>query len=124
VGRRGGVRPSLTIVDWRELWRLRLSQMARMPSSGDAPTGSDTLDTAAFDAVRTRFFFVVARARMDLFLTIRRQFRDDRTVYVMLDRREHDRRSAPAPVGFPDRRRRADRRRPRDYWEDPPSTRR
>ena len=49
---------------------------------------------------------------------IRRQFRDDRTVYVLLDRREQDRRCKPTLVDFPDRRS-ADRRRPKDYWEDP-----
>jgi hypothetical protein len=113
---RGGSQ-ALTIVDWQELWRLRLSELAGIPSSPDA--GSDALDAPAPDAVRTRFFFVVARARMDLFLTIRRQFRDDRTVYVMLDRRAHDRRSTAVPVDFPDRRHPVDRRRPRDYWEDP-----
>jgi hypothetical protein len=105
-------------LDWQELWRLRLSQLAGATSS-DTATESDALDAGAPDAIRTRFFFVVARTRIDLFLTIRRQFRDDRTVYVMLDRRAHDRRSAPVPVDFPDRRHPVDRRRPRDYWEDP-----
>src|SRR5918994_1072317 len=70
------------------------------------------------DAVRPRFFFVVARTRLDLFLTIRRQFRDDRTVYVLVDRREQDRRCKPNLLGFPERRS-VDRRPPRDYWEDP-----
>jgi len=68
--------------------------------------------------MRPRFFFVVARTRLDLFLTIRRQFRDDRTVYVLVDRREQDRRCKPNLSGFPERRS-ADRRRPKDYWEDP-----
>jgi hypothetical protein len=72
----------------------------------------------AHDAVRPRFFFVVARTRLDLFLTIRRQFREDRTVYVLVDRREQDRRGKPNLIGFPERRS-ADRRRPKDYWEDP-----
>lgn len=67
---------------------------------------------------RPRFLFVVARKRLDLFLTSRRRFLDDRTVYVLLDRREHARRGRPSPVDFPDRRRPVDRRRPRDYWED------
>ena len=67
---------------------------------------------------RPRFFFVVARTRLDLFLTIRRQFRDDRAVYVLVDRREQDRRCKPNLVGLPERRS-ADRRRPKDYWEDP-----
>jgi hypothetical protein len=70
------------------------------------------------EAARTRFFYVVARTRMDLFLTIQRQFRGDRTVYVMLDRREHERRGKPGPVDFLDRRRQPDRRRPMDYWEN------
>jgi hypothetical protein len=68
--------------------------------------------------VRPRFFFVVARTRLDLFVTMRRQFRDDRTVHVLLDRREQDRRCKPNLVDFPERRS-ADRRRPKDYWEDP-----
>jgi hypothetical protein len=85
-----------------------------MPESVEtADAGPDELEVA-----RTRFFYVVARARVDLFLTLRRQFRDDRTVYVMLDRRQHDRRSKPGPVDGPDRRRQPDRRRPMDYWED------
>jgi hypothetical protein len=103
-------------VDWRELWRLRLAQGIGTSSSAE-PRPADT-DHGEADTVRTRFFFVVARTRLDLFLTIRRQFRDDRTVYVMLDRREQDRRSRTSAVDFPDRRRRADRRRPMDYWED------
>jgi hypothetical protein len=81
------------------------------------------VDTAAagsegYNAVRPRFFFVVARTRLDLFVAIRRQFRDDRTVYVLLDRREQDRRFKPNLVGVPERRS-SDRRRPKDYWEDP-----
>ena len=67
---------------------------------------------------RPRFFLVVARTRLDLFLTIQRQFRDDRTVYVLVDRREQDRRCKPDLISFPERRS-ADRRRPKDYWEDP-----
>jgi hypothetical protein len=114
-------------MDWREVWRLRLSQGVGVPASDDRPPAAevpaasvDRADPAptAGEPVRTRFFFVVARTRLDLFLTIRRQFRDDRTVYVMLDRREQDRRSKAGPVDFPDRRRQPDRRRPRDYWED------
>jgi hypothetical protein len=113
-------------MDWRELWRLRLSDGTGTPPSAASPpipdvweSGDTTdIDSEERDAVRTRFFFVVARTRLDLFLTIRRQFRDDRTVYVMLDRREQERRGKPGPVDFPDRRRRADRRRPVDYWED------
>ena len=65
-----------------------------------------------------RFFFVVARQRMDLFLTVQRQFRGDRTVHVMLDRREHTRRGRSGPIDFPDRRRLPDRRHSMDYWED------
>jgi hypothetical protein len=93
------------------------------PSAGriaDIPESVDVTDAGLdeHEAAQTRFFFVVARTRMDLFLTIQRQFRDDRTVYVMLDRREHNRRGKPGPVDFPDRRRQEDRRRPMDYWED------
>lgn len=114
-------------MDWREVWRVRLSSGIDVPPPGELPLPADvpaeSVDRAdpgptAGEPVRTRFFFVVARARLDLFLTIRRQFRDDRTVYVMLDRREQERRSRAGPLDFPDRRRQPDRRRPRDYWED------
>jgi hypothetical protein len=114
-------------MDWREVWRLRLSSGIGVPTPGEPPLAADgpaeSIDrvdpgAAAGEPVRARFFFVVARMRLDLFLTIRRQFRDDRTVYVMLDRREQERRSKAGPVDFPDRRRQPDRRRPRDYWED------
>jgi hypothetical protein len=71
------------------------------------------------DPDRPRFVFVVARARPELVQTLRRQFRDDQRVDVLLDRRQHDRRAKPAPIGVPERRRQADRRRPQDYWEDP-----
>jgi hypothetical protein len=112
-------------MDWRELWRLRLSEEAGTPPSAASPPTSESgesgdaadIDSAEYDAVRTRFFFVVARTRLDLFLTIRRQFRDDRTVFVMLDRREQDRRSKVSALDGPDRRQ-ADRRRANDYWED------
>jgi hypothetical protein len=67
---------------------------------------------------RSRFLFVVARTRPDLLPTLRRQFQDDRRVEVMLDRREHERRSQPGGNGVTERRRPGDRRRPRDYWED------
>lgn len=70
------------------------------------------------DTERSRFLFVVARNRADLLPTLRRQFQDDRRVEVLLDRRAHDRRSQPAPIGVPERRHQAERRRPRDYWED------
>jgi CheY-like chemotaxis protein len=66
----------------------------------------------------TRYLFVVSRTRLDLLLTARTRFMDDRTVHVMLDRREHERRSRARPMAFPDRRRRPDRRRSADYWED------
>jgi hypothetical protein len=111
-------------MDWREVWRLRLSPGIDPPSpgepppSGDGPAARADLPAGVDEAVRTRFFYVVARTRLDLYLTIRRQFQDDRTVYVLLDRREQERRIRPASVDFPDRRRQADRRRPRDYWED------
>lgn len=114
-------------VDWREVWRLRLSSGIGDPPPGEPPPpadvpaeSSDRDDSGSTtgEPVRTRFFFVVARTRLDLFLTIRRQFRDDRTVYVMLDRREQERRSKASPLDFPDRRQQPDRRRPRDYWED------
>jgi hypothetical protein len=113
-------------MDWRELWRLRSSDgtdgtpppTASPVSDVWESSGAADLDSDERDAVRTRFFFVVARTRLDLFLTIRRQFRDDRTVYVMLDRREQERRGKPGPLEVPDRRLRPDRRRPVDYWED------
>jgi hypothetical protein len=108
-------------MDWRELWRLRLANQAGALSPAPAQPAGDEPPSSPDEeqAVRTRFFFVVARTRLDLFLTIRRQFRDDRTVYVMLDRREQERRGKARPVDFPDRRRQPDRRRPLDYWEDP-----
>jgi hypothetical protein len=103
-------------MDWREVWRLRSQGIgADVPAEVADPVDEPP---SVGEAVRARFFFVVARARLDLYLTIRRQFRDDRTVYVMLDRREQDRRARSSPVDFPDRRHRGDRRRPRDYWED------
>jgi hypothetical protein len=71
------------------------------------------------DPDRPRFVFVVARTRPELVQTLRRQFRDDQRVDVLLDRRQHDRRAKPAPIGVPERRRQGDRRRPQDYWEDP-----
>jgi hypothetical protein len=87
-----------------------------VPSAPVEPSApSDPLDEP--DDARTRFFIVVARTRLDLFLTIRRQFLEDHTVYVMLDRREQDRRSRSGPLAAFDRRRQ-ERRRPRDYWED------
>jgi hypothetical protein len=73
---------------------------------------------ACHEPLRSRFLFVVARKRLDLFLTIRRRFLDDRTVHVLLDRREQDRRGKASLLPFPERRRLTDRRRPRDYWED------
>jgi hypothetical protein len=113
-------------MDWRELWRLMLPPASGAASAPPPPAVAgdggpvpppDTAGDA--DAVRARFLFVVARTRMDLFLTIRRRFLGDRTVRVLLDRREQERRVRSGPVPFPDRRRRAERRRPADYWEDP-----
>jgi hypothetical protein len=113
----------VTPIGWRELWRLMLS-----PAGGPAPeprklempveAGGLVETPEGEGAVPARFYFVVARTRLDLFLTIRRRFLDDRTVYVMLDRREQDRRTRASSVHLPERRRRDDRRRPRDYWED------
>jgi hypothetical protein len=67
---------------------------------------------------RSRFLFVVARTRPELLPTLRRQFQDDHRVEVLLDRREHERRSLSAGDSGVERRRPGDRRRPRDYWED------
>jgi len=110
-------------MDWRELWRLTLSPGTgtSIPPAPDAPAplaptpGPETTDGVT---ERPRFLFVVARTRLDLYLTIRRRFLDDRAVYVLLDRREQARRGKPSPVHVPERRRQPDRRRPRDYWED------
>ena len=108
-------------MDWREQWRQRLAEWASPltgPVSGVAPTEqADPVDEQ--ETGRTRFYIVVARTRMDLFLTIRRQFLDDQTVYVMLDRREQeqDRRGRSVSFFAPNRRQ-TERRRPRDYWED------
>jgi hypothetical protein len=103
---------------WRHLWRTSAS--AEQQRTTEAPESVEAADAGPDDpnAAPTRFFFVVARQRIDLFLTMQRQFRGDRTVYVMLDRREHNRRGKSGPIAFPDRRRHADRRRPTDYWED------
>jgi CheY-like chemotaxis protein len=70
------------------------------------------------DGPRVRYLHIVARARLDLLLTLRRQFQDDSSVHVMLDRREGDRRRQSRPVVFADRRQSTDRRRPREYGED------
>ena len=70
------------------------------------------------DAVKPRFFYVVARTHQGLFESIRRRFMDDPTVYVLLDRRKQDRRTRSSPLHVSDRRRLADRRRPTDYWEN------
>jgi hypothetical protein len=103
------------------------SSGSKTPPEAESPVAADIplepvdltdLGDGAPDPVRVRFFFVVARTRLDLFLTIRRRFRDDRTVHVMLDRREQARRSRTTPVHVPERRRLVDRRQPRDYWED------
>ena len=113
-------------MDWRDLWRLTLSPGTGNPPPVEPPptpaapppvpeAGPDP-DESALE--RPRFLFVVARTRLDLYLTIRRRFLDDRAVYVLLDRREQGRRSKPSPVYVPERRRQPDRRRPRDYWED------
>jgi hypothetical protein len=79
------------------------------PAAASAPAGDGPV----------RFLFVIARTRLDLFLTIRRRFLDDPAVHVLLDRRTQRRRSKEEPVGLHDRRRQPDRRLPRDYWEDP-----
>jgi hypothetical protein len=111
-------------MDWGGLWRLMLPTGPSAPSAAeqrpilDGP--ADPVDAAGPEdgAVPPRFLFVVARTRLDLFLTIRRRFLDDRTVHVLLDRREQERRWKPSPVYVPERRRQAERRRPRDYWEN------
>jgi hypothetical protein len=112
-------------MDWRELWRLTLSSGTGTPPPVEPPPASEAPsaplagpggDGSAGE--RPRFLFVVARTRLDLYLTIRRRFLDDRGVYVLLDRREQGRRGKPSPVYVPERRRQPDRRRPRDYWED------
>jgi hypothetical protein len=114
-------------MEWRELWRLTLSPGTGAPSPVEPPPAPDEAfpttpeagpDPDAGVTERPRFLFVVARTRLDLYLTIRRRFLDDRAVYVLLDRREQGRRSKPSPVYVPERRRQPDRRRPRDYWED------
>jgi hypothetical protein len=52
---------------------------------------------------------IVARDRADLYERLRKEFKDDRAVAVVLDRRVEDRRRAQLPVS--DDRRHADRRR-------------
>jgi hypothetical protein len=113
-------------MDWRELWRLTLSSAivssppVEPPPAPDAPPPPPVAASNPDEHGRepARFLFVVARTRLDLYLTIRRRFLDDRAVYVLLDRREQGRRTRPSPVHVPERRRQPDRRRPRDYWED------
>jgi hypothetical protein len=109
-------------MDWRELWRLRLSRGATPAAPRATLVLPDIVDggDAGFDedgAGRPRFLYVVARTRLDLYLSIRRQYRDDRTVHVLLDRREQERRARPS-AGVEPERRHADRRRVKDYWED------
>ncbi len=114
-------------MDWLDLWRLMLSHGTSTPPAVEPrpileipapPIAAADPGPDAGDAVPPRFLFVVTRTRLDLFLTIRRRFLDDRAVYVLLDRREQGRRGKPSPVYVPERRRQPDRRRPRDYWED------
>ena len=92
-------------MDAPQTWR-------RQASDVEQPDGPETARP------RVRYLHIVARARLDLLLTLRRRFRDDASVHVMLDRREGDRRRQSRPVAFADRRQSRDRRRPREYWED------
>jgi CheY-like chemotaxis protein len=99
----------MTTTDGHEMWRRRL---------GREPEGLAEPEALETDRERVRYLHIVSRTRLDLLLTLRRQFRDDASVHVMLDRRERDRRRQPRPVAFADRRQTPDRRRPREYWED------
>ena len=54
--------------------------------------------------------FVVARARLDRYEELRRQFEDSRDVRIVLDRREGDRRASHGPFTGVERRRRTERR--------------
>src|SRR5207244_13009371 len=63
-----------------------------------------------------RFLVFVARDNAELYPVIRRQFRVDARVQVILDRRLMEGRHS-APTQAPDRRL-PDRRRAPDYWED------
>ena len=53
--------------------------------------------------------FVVARARLDRYEELRRQFEDSRDVHIVLDRREGDRRASHGPFTGVDRRCRTER---------------
>jgi hypothetical protein len=91
------------------MWRRR---------TGREPGGVDEPEAREIDRGPIRYLHIVSRTRLDLLLTLRRQFRDDPSVHVLLDRRERDRRRQPRPLAFADRRQTPDRRRPREYWED------
>lgn len=96
-------------MDWRATWRPWPS---RDPRGGTEPEAPET------GGGQVRYLHIVARTRLDLFLTLRRRFRNDGSVHVMLDRRERERRRQSSQAVFTDRRRLPDRRRPREYWED------
>lgn len=63
-----------------------------------------------------RYLLIVSRREREVFARVNARFRDDPEVQVLIDRREGERRRHSLPHQ-PDRRR-AERRRAPDYWED------
>jgi hypothetical protein len=90
-------------------WAHKLEVLARTRTSSGAATSPPR------DA-HVRFLVIVARRDSDLFHRVSEQFLDDPRVRVLLDRRHRERRQGGQPSGR--ERRRADRRRSADYWED------
>jgi hypothetical protein len=87
-------------------WAHRLYALHAAPASSAA---------AAEDPVR--YLVIVARPAADLLVRVSEQFLDDPRVRVILDRRHQpDRRKTHQP--YPVERRRGERRRVPDYWED------
>lgn len=76
--------------------------------------GADRLPFEEPDPVR--FLVIVARREPDLWPRVGQQFRGDPRVRVMLDRRQRERRQRRLTTDS--ERRRSDRRRLPDYWED------
>lgn len=90
-------------------WAHKLEVLARTRTSSGAPLSS-------LRDEHVRFLVVVARHDADLFARVSEQFLDDPRVRVLVDRRQRERRQGRQPSW--QERRRAERRRPADYWED------
>jgi deoxyhypusine synthase len=68
------------------------------------------------DSAREAFLVIVGRHEPALYARVSEQFLDDHGVRVIFDRRKIERRRQTRP--FWGERRRSDRRRPSDYWDD------